>query len=263
MAEINNVSKISLAVITLISAFLFLLLAFLVYILLGNALYALSTSASVALVVATATLAYFTRSYSIAADNLVAATQEQASATKEQVAATQEQASATKEQVAATQEQASATKEQVAALTKPILYVDMSIIERPIQNLEGVPIPQALELFVKNVGSGDASNIILDMQDDYRFFIGNSFVSLKKEIAKSNITRLAPGQKRTLAVIVLGENRSHGKFLDDLTVQREIRISYKNSFTTDECSESSVLDFAHYLELADRLSAIPYTTQIN
>ena len=256
MAEINNVSKISLAVITLISAFLFLLLAFLVYILLGNALYALSTSASVALVVATATLAYFTRSYSIAADNLVAATQEQASATKEQVAATQEQ-------VAATQEQASATKEQVAALTKPILYVDMSIIERPIQNLEGVPIPQALELFVKNVGSGDASNIILDMQDDYRFFIGNSFVSLKKEIAKSNITRLAPGQKRTLAVIVLGENRSHGKFLDDLTVQREIRISYKNSFTTDECSESSVLDFAHYLELADRLSAIPYTTQIN
>ena len=235
MAEINNVSKISLAVITLISAFLFLLLAFLVYILLGNALYALSTSASVALVVATATLAYFTRSYSIAADNLVAATQEQASA----------------------------TKEQVAALTKPILYVDMSIIERPIQNLEGVPIPQALELFVKNVGSGDASNIILDMQDDYRFFIGNSFVSLKKEIAKSNITRLAPGQKRTLAVIVLGENRSHGKFLDDLTVQREIRISYKNSFTTDECSESSVLDFAHYLELADRLSAIPYTTQIN
>ena len=256
MAEINNVSKISLAVITLISAFLFLLLAFLVYILLGNALYALSTSASVALVVATATLAYFTRSYSIAADNLVAATQEQASATKEQVAATQEQ-------VAATQEQASATKEQVAALTKPILYVDMSIIERPIQNLEGVPIPQALELFVKNVGSGDASNIILDMHDDYRFFIGNSFVSLKKEIAKSNITRLAPGQKRTLAVIVLGENRSHGKFLDDLTVQREIRISYKNSFTTDECSESSVLDFAHYLELADRLSAIPYTTQIN
>jgi hypothetical protein len=256
MAEINNVSKISLAVITLISAFLFLLLAFLVYILLGNALYALSTSASVALVVATATLAYFTRSYSIAADNLVAATQEQASATKEQVAATQEQ-------VAATQEQASATKEQVAALTKPILYVDMSIIERPIQNLEGVPVPQALELFVQNVGSGDASNIILDMHDDYRFFIGNSFVSLKKEIAKSNVTSLAPGQKRTLAVIVLVENRSHGKFLDDLTVQREIRISYKNSFTKDECSESSVLDFAHYLELADRLSAIPYTKQIN
>lgn len=260
MAEPNRFSKNYMAVLSLSAVFAFLALAVVLIILFDNAPFTLPTLTSIALVVVTAALVYFTRSYAIAANSLVEAQNNQVEATRSQVAASNELVAATLNQVQAQREQVEATNKQVAALTNPILCVDIHVIERPIQNLVGVPMPQALEVFIQNVGPGNACDIILDVKDDFTFLVGNSVQWFKSEIIKNGVTRLAPGQRRTLVIIVLGENPAIRKGTEDQIAKHEIALSYKNALTKEQFHDSFLLDFTYYFELIERLSTMPYTT---
>jgi hypothetical protein len=232
MAETEGVSKIRVAVVSLTAVFLYILLAVVLNILFDNAPFTIPTLTSVALVVVTAALVYFTRSYSVAANSLVKAQNRQVEA----------------------------TNKQVAALTNPILYIDIRVIERPIQNLVGVPVPQALEVFIQNVGPGNACDIILDVKDDFTFLAGNSMQRFKSEIIKNGVARLAPGQRRTLVIIVLGENPAIRNGTEDQIAKHEIALSYKNALTKEQFDDSFLLDFTYYFALIKRLSTIGYTT---
>jgi hypothetical protein len=260
MAETKGVSKIRVSVVSLTAVFLFILLAVVLNILFDNAPFIIPTLTSVALVVVTAALVYFTRGYSIAANSLVEAQNNQVKATCSQVTASNELVAATSNHVQVQKEQVEATNKQVAALTNPILYVDICVIERPIQNLVGVPMPQALEVFIQNVGPGNACDIILDVKDDFTFLAGNSVQWFKREIIKNSVTRLAPGQRRTLLIIVLGENPAIRKGTEDQIAKHEIALSYKNALTRKQFDDSFMLDFTYYFELIKRLSNIGYTS---
>lgn len=261
MAETKGVSKIRVAIEWLTAVILLILLAVVLNILFYNAPFALPTLTSVALVAVTAALVYFTRGYSIAANNLVEAQNNQVEATCSQVAASDELVAATLNQVQVQKEQVEATNKQVDALTNPILYVDIRVIERPVQNLVGVPMPQALEVFIQNVGPGNACDIILDVKDDFTFLVRNTVQWFKTEIAKNGVARLAPGQRRTLVIIVLGENPAIRKGTEDQITKHEIALSYKNALTKEQFHDSFLLDFTYYFELVERLSTIPYTIQ--
>jgi hypothetical protein len=260
MAEPNYFSKNRMTVLSLSAVFAFLALAVVLIILFDNVPFILPTLMSVALVVVTAALVYFTRSYSVATNRLVEAQNNQVEATRSQLAASNELVAATLNEVQVQREQVEATKEQVAALTNPILYVDIRVIERPIQNLVGLPMPQALEVFIQNVGPGNACDIILDVKDDFTFLAGNSVQWFKSEIIKSGVTRLAPGQRRTLVIIVLGENPAIRKGTEDQIAKHQIALSYKNALTKEQFDDSFLLDFTYYFALIERLSTIPYTT---
>ena len=196
----------------------------------GSTTLAISAVASFALVLVTAVLAVFTYRYAEAANK-----------------------------------QAEATNRQVKALTNPILKVDIHIIERsnvielPMENVVGVPPTQvALEVFIQNVGPGNACEVTFDVKDDFTFIVGGIFQrfnSLNTLVLK----RLAPGQRRSLALIILSENekRINDKNTNQMT-RNEITVTYKNA-TGDSFSESFLLDFIYSFELINALKSIPYT----
>jgi hypothetical protein len=210
----------------------------------GSTTLAISAVASFALVLVTAVLAVFTYRYAEAANK---------------------QAEATNRQVKAANKQAEATNRQVKALTNPILKVDIHIIERsnvielPMENVVGVPPTQvALEVFIQNVGPGNACEVTFDVKDDFTFIVGGIFQrfnSLNTLVLK----RLAPGQRRSLALIILSENekRINDKNTNQMT-RNEITVTYKNA-TGDSFSESFLLDFIYSFELINALKSIPYT----
>jgi type III secretory pathway component EscV len=225
----------------------------------GSATLAMSAVASFALVFVTAVLVLFTYRYTEATTKQVEVTTQQVRVQMKQVSSLEQQAELQREQVEVQREQVEATNRQVKALTNPILNVDIQIIERPLQNVVGVPMPEALEVFIHNVGPGNACEITFDVKekDDFMFFVGQSFQNFKSlDIIRNGVKRLAPGQRRSLATIFLSpENR---RDLAEMT-GNEVTLTYKNTIG-DSFVESYLLDFSYNFELIKTLSNIPYST---
>jgi hypothetical protein len=208
-----------------------------------------------------------TQGYVHTTTNLVEETKGYRSAMTDLVDETKDYVSVTTDLVNETREYAKATNELVAALTNPILYVDISLIERPMQNLVGVPVPEAFEVFVQNVGPGSAYDVNLDVKEDLVYVQGSGIRHLKEEIIKSNVTRLAPGQRRSLVIIIIMENLVKEKLgtrgirerLRPEFAKHEVTVSYKN-VNREDFNDSFLLDFTYYFELIKRLLEIPHPT---
>jgi hypothetical protein len=136
-----------------------------------------------------------------------------------------------------------------------------------MQNLVGVPVPEAFEVFVQNVGPGSAYDVSLDVKEDLMYVQGSGIRRLKEEIKKSNVTRLAPGQRRTLVIIIIAENLTKEKVgtrgirerLRQEFAKHEVTVSYKN-VNQQDFTDSFLLDFTYYFELIRRLVDIPHPT---
>ncbi len=226
----------------------------------GSATLAISAVASFALVFVTAVLALFTYHYKEAATKQVGVTTQQVRVQMEQVSSLKEQAELQREQIRVQSEQVEATNRQVTALTNPILNVDIQIIERPMQNVVGLPMPEALEVFVQNVGPGNACEIAFHVKekDDFTFDVGQTVQKFKSlDTIRKGVKRLAPGQRRSLATIFLSSvNRRE---LSEMT-GNEVTLTYKNA-TGDSFTESYLLDFSYNFELVKTLSNIPCSTR--
>ena len=194
----------------------------------GSSTLAISAVASFALVLVTAVLALYTHHYTEAANK-----------------------------------QAEATNRQVDALTNPILNVDIHVIERsnvielPMENVVGVPpTPVALEVFIQNVGPGNACEVTFDVKDNFTFVVGGMFHNFN-ELNTLRLKRLAPGQRRSLALIILSENADRINKLGEMT-KNKITVTYKNA-TGHSFPESFLLDFSYNVQLIIDLKSIPYT----
>ena len=213
-----------------------------------------------ALVFATGVLVLVTNNYVTATNELVTAQENMLSTQKEQVFATsqsssaeQDQAIATRKLVLSQKEQVEAINSQVEAITDPILQVDIRVVERPTRRAD-VFAPMALEVFIQNVGPGEAFNIQFTEIDDFVYYLntGGPDSSTPKpqklselKIMKDGVKRLAPQQKRTLARIVLDDNR--GDYLGRST--HSVSITYRKLSSKDEIPDSFTLDFPYYFEL--------------
>jgi hypothetical protein len=200
-----------------------------------------------ALVFATAVLVLVTNNYVTATNELVVAQENMLSTQNEQL-------SATNQLVSAEEDQALAINSEVGALTDPILQVDIQVAQRATQRA-GVFVPVALEVFIQNVGSGEAFNIQFSEIDDFTYFVNTTgdpdhsspkpqkFSELKT--VKDEVKRLAPQQRKTLARIVLRDNNRD--FLRRSA--HSVSIKYKKNSSTDEVRDSFMLDFPYYFEL--------------
>jgi hypothetical protein len=208
-----------------------------------------------ALVFATAVLVAVTNNYVAATDELVV---EQ----KKMLSTQNKQLNATGQLVSAEENQAQAINSEVEALTNAILLVDMQVIQRPTQRPE-VVVPVALEVFIQNVGPGEAFDINFTKIEDFVFLVNTTqkkhgdgstlsarhFNELK--IMTDGVERLAPQQKKRLARIVLGDNVGGAR--EQLSFPRSLSLTYKQHSSTDEIRDSFTLDFPYYFELVDLL----------
>ena len=174
-----------------------------------------------ALVFVTAVLVIVTNNYVKASNDLVTA--------QEKMLSTQNgQLDATNRLVSAEEAQANAINNEVAALTDPILLVDMKVVEKIVTQHtraglppRGVSVPVALEVYIQNVGPGEAFDINFTQVEDFDFQMpktkeaaeskGRSTVAIPQlfselKIIKDGVKRLAPQQKKILARIVLKDN---------------------------------------------------------
>jgi hypothetical protein len=130
------------------------------------------------------------------------------------------------EEIDKEEQQASAITSEVAALTDPILLVDIQVVEIATQHTranlpaKGVNRPVSLELFIQNVGLGEAFTIDFNEVEDFIFRRltgheppesgGRAIIAFQhfNELAviQNGIERLAPQQKKRLARIVLKDN---------------------------------------------------------
>jgi hypothetical protein len=190
----------------------------------GNATLAISAVASFALVLVTAVLALYTYHYTEAATK-----------------------------------QVEAMNRQVEALTNPILNVGIQIIERTIQNVAGVAV--ALEVYIQNAGPGNACEITFDVKekDDFTFVVGQTFQRFRiLDTIRDGVKRLPPGQRRSLATIILSPDNVSRRDMGEMT-KNEVMLTYKNA-TGDSFTDSYLLDFDYNFELIKTLSNIPYST---
>jgi hypothetical protein len=204
-----------------------------------------------ALVFVTAVLVAVTNNYVTATDELVA---EQ----KKMLSTQNNQLTATTQLVSAEEAQAQAINSEVGALTDPILLVDMQVIQRATRRA-GVFVPVALEVFIQNLGPGEAFDIKFTEIDDFTYYIKTGdptrssspkpqkFSELK--IMKHGMKRLAPQQRKTLARIVLDDN--NGDYLGRST--HPVSITCQKRSSPNEIRDSFTLDFPYYLELINLL----------
>lgn len=213
-----------------------------------------SSVSSIALVTVTAALVLVTYSYTEATNRQVSATAEQVGVQKEQVKLLEEQAELQNEQVRAQREQVEATNRQVKALTSPILDVDVELISRPIRALpEVASTPHALDVFVRNVGVGNACRIRFEVElaDDFTFLVGN-VVHRFKEIEEKPMRRLVPHQRKSLATILLADNTGAVAQINKLC---NVKLVYQTIWG-ETLEEIFLLDFPYYFELIDVLDRL-------
>jgi len=155
--------------------------------------------------------------------------------------------------------QAEAIDRQVEVQTSPLVYVDIQLVEHTSRDLV------ALELFIKNVGLGNACNIAfsIDDEDNFVFLVGN-VVHHFNEIRAKKIKRLAPGQRKTLEFIYLPENNPDrvGGAGEEINKRRTLTVTFENE-TGKLLSEHYVLDFPYIFDLIGKLEHIGYTPAIH
>ena len=220
-----------------------------------------------ALVFVTAVLVIVTNNYVKASNDLVTA--------QEKMLSTQNgQLDATNRLVSAEEAQANAINNEVAALTDPILLVDMKVVEKIVTQHTraglppgGVSVPVALEVYIQNVGPGEAFDINFTQVEDFDFQMpktqeaaeskGRSTVAIPQlfselKIIKDGVKRLAPQQKKILARIVLKDNVGDIRQLLRNN-PRSISRTYKKQLSKEKTPDSFILDFPYYFELVDLL----------
>jgi low affinity Fe/Cu permease len=218
-----------------------------------------------ALVFVTAVLVIVTSKYVEATNELVAAQREMQSIQDNQLAATNRL-------VSAEEDQAEAINNEVSALTDPILLVDIKVVEIVTQHTRGglpprgVSEPVALEVFIQNVGPGEAFDINFTQIEDFTFQMlrtqepaeskSRSAAAIQHfnelKTLKDGVKRLAPHQKKRLARIVLKDNRGDTRQLLRSNT-RSLSLTYKKQSSQAEIPDSFILDFPYYFELVDLL----------
>jgi hypothetical protein len=126
--------------------------------------------------------------------------------------------------------------------------------------------PVALEVFIQNVGAGEAFDIDFTQVEDFSFRMltghepatsgGRAIIAElyfnERAIIKNGIERLAPQQKKRLARIVLKDNE--GVIRQRLISKvRSVSLTYKKHSRKEKISDSFNLDFSYYFELVDLL----------
>jgi hypothetical protein len=166
----------------------------------------------------------------------------------------------TKRYAEAAGRQAEAIKRQVETMISPIISADLELTESPAGGIV------AVEVFVKNVGRGEAYNVTfhVDNVNDFAYLVENK-VRKFKELNNAKIVRLAPEQRKSLIFIPLppGANTRYEPWVNSVIEKpRTLRISY-DAITYENVKEAAtpetyLLDFPRVIGLISNLENLGF-----
>jgi archaellum component FlaG (FlaF/FlaG flagellin family) len=156
--------------------------------------------------------------------------------------------------------QVEAIKRQVETLTSPIISADLELTQSSTGGIV------AVEVFVKNIGRGEAYNLTfhVDNVNDFAYLVETK-VHKFNELNNVKIERLAPEQRKSLIFIPLpaGTNARYEPWINHVIEKpRTLKISY-DAITYDNVKkaatpETYLLDFPRISGLISNLENLGF-----